>query len=88
MQSSGWLQLALYLVALAVVTKPMGLYLLQVLDPTIDMSLGDLIAVRSLRNTFFGAGVSHRSGIFGSSQLLGNVNGGSNYIYGYLETSF
>jgi K+-transporting ATPase ATPase A chain len=32
MQSSGWLQLALYLIALAVITKPMGLYLLQVLD--------------------------------------------------------
>ena len=63
-------------------------HLLQVLDPTIDMSLGDLIAVRSLRNSFFGAGVSHRSGIFGSSELLGNVSGGSNYIYGYLETSF
>jgi outer membrane protein len=63
-------------------------HLLEVLDPTADMSLGDLLAVRSLRNTFFGVGVSHRSGIFGSSQLLGNVNGGSNYIYGYAETSF
>ena len=32
MNSSGWIQLALYLVALAVITKPMGLYLMQVLD--------------------------------------------------------
>src|ERR1043166_8087184 len=32
MQSSGWLQLALYVFALAAITKPMGLYLLQVLD--------------------------------------------------------
>src|SRR6266481_5689177 len=32
MQSSGWLQLALYVVALAIITKPMGLYLLRVLD--------------------------------------------------------
>src|ERR1043165_5866566 len=32
MQSSGWLQLALYVIALAVITKPMGLYLMQVLD--------------------------------------------------------
>src|ERR1700724_1290098 len=32
MQTSGWLQLALYFVALALITKPMGLYLLQVLD--------------------------------------------------------
>ena len=33
MQTSGWLQLALYVVALAAITKPMGLYLMQVLDP-------------------------------------------------------
>src|SRR5437899_2701774 len=32
MTSSGWLQLALYLAALAAITKPMGLYLVQVLD--------------------------------------------------------
>jgi outer membrane protein len=43
--------------------------------------------VKSLRETYVGLGVSHRSGIFGTSQLLGNVNGGSNYIYAYVETS-
>ena len=32
MQTSGWLQLALFVVALAAITKPMGLYLMQVLD--------------------------------------------------------
>src|SRR2546428_288613 len=32
MTSSGWLQLALYIAALAAITKPMGLYLVQVLD--------------------------------------------------------
>lgn len=32
MQASGWLQLAVYIVALVIITKPMGLYLLQVLD--------------------------------------------------------
>src|SRR2546426_123909 len=32
MQTSGWIQLALYVVALAAITKPMGLYLMQVLD--------------------------------------------------------
>jgi outer membrane protein len=61
--------------------------LLQTLDPTMDVSLGDLIGVRSLRETYLGMGVSHRSGIFGTSNLFGNVNGGSNYIYTYLETS-
>src|ERR1017187_3843334 len=33
MNTSGWLQLALFVGALAVITKPMGLYLMQVLDP-------------------------------------------------------
>src|SRR5580704_6333697 len=32
MNSSGWLQLALYVGALALITKPMGLWLMQVLD--------------------------------------------------------
>jgi outer membrane protein len=62
--------------------------LLNTFDPTADFSVGDLLGVARLRETYAGAGVSHRSGIFGSSQLLRNVNGGSNYIYGYVETSF
>ena len=32
MQASGWLQFALYVVALVIITKPIGLYLVQVLD--------------------------------------------------------
>lgn len=59
--------------------------LLNYLDPSVDVSLGDLIGVKSMRETYLGLGVSHRSGIFGTSRLLGNVNGGSNYIYSYLE---
>jgi outer membrane protein len=58
---------------------------LNYLDPTIDISVGDLIGSRALKETYFGFGASHRSGIFGSSRLLGNVNGGSNYIYTYVE---
>ena len=61
--------------------------LLSYLDPTIDISLGDLFGSRALKETYFGFGVSHRSGIFGSSRLLGNVNGGSNYLYTYIETA-
>jgi MipA family protein len=59
--------------------------LLQYLDPTIDVSVGDLVGSKSLRETYFGLGVSHRSGIFGMAKLFANVNGGSNYIYSYLE---
>jgi K+-transporting ATPase ATPase A chain len=32
MQASGWLQFAIYIIALVIMTKPMGLYLLRVLD--------------------------------------------------------
>ena len=32
MNASGWIQIALYLGALALITKPMGLYLMKVLD--------------------------------------------------------
>lgn len=60
---------------------------LNYLDPSLDFSLGDLIGNPKLRHTFVGLGVSHRSGIFAWSRLLGNVNGGSNYIYAYLETA-
>jgi outer membrane protein len=60
--------------------------LLNYLDPTIDVSVGDLLGEQKLRRTFVGLGVSHRSGIFGTSRVFGNVNGGSNYIYSYVET--
>ena len=59
--------------------------LLQYLDPTIDVSVGDLFGSKKLRETYFGLGVSHRSGMFGMAQLFDNVNGGSNYIYTYVE---
>ena len=62
--------------------------LLLYLDPTIDVSLGDLIGKPSLKETYLGFGVSHRSGVFGSSRLLGKVSGGSNYLYSYVETAF
>src|SRR5689334_11203447 len=32
MQASGWIQFAIYIIALVLITKPMGLYLLRVLD--------------------------------------------------------
>jgi outer membrane protein len=59
--------------------------ILNTFDPTVDISVGDVLRIKSLRETYVGLGVSHRSGIFGTSRLLGNVNGGSNYIYSYVE---
>ena len=54
--------------------------LLNYLDPSIDFGVA--------RDVYVGLGVSHRSGAFGKSQFFGNVNGGSNYIYVSVETSF
>jgi outer membrane protein len=59
--------------------------LLNYLDPSVDFSLGDVIGMKTMHDTYLGLGVSHRSGIFGTSRLFGNVNGGSNYIYSYVE---
>ncbi|HEY0332442.1 MAG TPA: MipA/OmpV family protein [Stenotrophomonas sp.] len=61
--------------------------LLNYLDPTIDVSLGDIFGSRRWHDLYFGFGVSHRSGIFGNAQMLGTVDGGSNYIYAYLEAA-
>lgn len=61
--------------------------LLNYLDPTIDVNIGDLFGREQWRATWVGLGVSHRSGIFASSRMLGNVDGGSNYIYAYVETA-
>jgi outer membrane protein len=61
--------------------------LLNYLDPSIDISLGDLFRSERLKQTYFGLGISHRSGIFASSRLLGSVDGGSNYIIAYVETA-
>jgi K+-transporting ATPase ATPase A chain len=44
MQSSGWLQLILYVVALAAITKPIGLYLVRVLDANGKTWLDPLIS--------------------------------------------
>lgn len=54
--------------------------LLNYLDPSIDFGIA--------RDVYLGLGVSHRSGAFGRSQFFGNVNGGSNYIYVSVETTF
>ncbi|HUU73960.1 MAG TPA: MipA/OmpV family protein [Burkholderiales bacterium] len=62
--------------------------LLNYLDPSIEISISDLFRPERHEPVWLGVGVSHRSGAFGSSQLLGNVDGGSNYLYLSLESSF
>ncbi len=43
MQTSGWLQLALFVLALSVITKPIGLYLLRILDAAGKTSLDPVL---------------------------------------------
>ncbi len=62
--------------------------LLNYLDPSIEISITDLFRPERHEPVWLGVGVSHRSGAFGSSQLLGNVDGGSNYLYLSVESSF
>lgn len=62
-------------------------HVLNYVEPSIDVSLGDLIGRPTWKQTFVGLSVTHRSGMFGTSRMLGNVNGGSNYITLYVEHS-
>jgi len=62
--------------------------LLNYIEPSIDISLGDVFGKPEWKQTFVGLSVTHRSGMFGNSQLLGKVDGGSNYITVYLEHPF
>jgi len=62
--------------------------LLNYLDPTIDIRLSDIWASPPARDVWLGVGVSHRSGMFGWSRQFGYVDGGSNYIYVFLESNF
>ena len=39
----------------------------------------------ALRNCYTGLTVTHRSGIWGTVDAFGNVNGGSNWISAHLE---
>ena len=60
-------------------------HLLNYLEFSLDVSVGDIVGVESLENLYAGFYVHHRSGIFASANLFGNVYGGSNVNMLYLE---
>ncbi|CAH0990726.1 hypothetical protein SIN8267_00821 [Sinobacterium norvegicum] len=60
-------------------------HLLNYLDYSWDVSIGDIFRQKDLKDCFFGFSIHHRSGIFASSDLYGNVNGGSNVNTLYVE---
>lgn len=51
-----------------------------------DLSIADPVPYAEV--TFVGLSITHRSGMFGNSRLLGRVNGGSSYVTLYVEHPF
>jgi MipA family protein len=60
-------------------------HLLSYMEMQLDVPLRRFINARPVRNCFAGVTVVHRSGIFGRSDLLGDVSGGSDWITLHLE---
>jgi outer membrane scaffolding protein for murein synthesis (MipA/OmpV family) len=58
---------------------------LSYLEMQIDFPLRRLFKAKSVRNCYAGITLVHRSGIFGSSDLLGDVSGGSDWITAHLD---
>ncbi|MEH6451895.1 MAG: MipA/OmpV family protein [Psychromonas sp.] len=65
-----------------------GSQLLNYLDFSIDVNLGDTFNARSLDNLWLGYSVHHRSAIFESNSMFGRIKGGSNYNTIYLQWHF
>ena len=59
--------------------------LLNYLDFSIDLDLGDLFNSETLENWWLGYSIHHRSGIFETSSAFGRIKGGSNYTTFYLQ---
>ena len=59
--------------------------LMNYLDVSIDLNLGDLFNANSMRDLWFGYSLHHRSSIFETSSAFGRIKGGSNYNTLYLQ---
>ncbi len=62
--------------------------LMNYLDISFDVNIGDLFNARSLDKAWLGWSVHHRSSIFESSSQFGRIKGGSNYNSIYLQIDF
>lgn len=58
---------------------------LNYLEMTLDFPLRRIAKAQWLRNCYTGLTIVHRSGIFGTSDILGVVSGGSDWITAHLE---
>lgn len=61
--------------------------LLNYLDFTVDLNLGDVFKAKVLQDAWLGVGIHHRSGIFESSSAFGRISGGSNWGTIYFQWS-
>lgn len=61
--------------------------ILNYVDVSIDLNLGDIVPFELIENLWLGYGIHHRSGIGGSSSMFGGISGGSNYNTLYLQWS-
>ena len=59
--------------------------LMNYLDFTLDVNLGDLFRSSSLENAWLGFSIHHRSSIFESASQFGRIKGGSNYPSLYIQ---
>ena len=62
--------------------------LLNFIDISIDLNVGDLFNANSMRDLWFGYSLHHRSAIFETSSAFGRIKGGSNYNTLYLQYHF
>ncbi|ABV38412.1 conserved hypothetical protein [Shewanella sediminis HAW-EB3] len=62
--------------------------LLNYLDFSLDVNMGDLFKSSHLSNMWMGYSIHHRSGIYEKSSAFGRIGGGSNYQTLYLQWHF
>ena len=62
--------------------------LMNFLDFTVDINLGDIFNVNALNETWLGYSIHHRSAIFESASQFGRIKGGSNYNTVYIQFDF
>lgn len=62
--------------------------LMNALDISLDMNLGDLTTIKELDTAWLGYGLHHRSAIFENASQFGRIKGGSNYNTVYLQWHF
>jgi outer membrane protein len=62
--------------------------LLNYLDFSLDVSLGDIFRTDMARGIWLGYSIHHRSAIFETAQHFGRISGGSNYQTLYLQYEF